>query len=157
MEVQEHGITNMSTVVKCKITPSDWNLSRWQKRFKAHLNQDNVRHAIHQVYLDMSEQYIPYRTGALTESGRVLKDGIHWGFEGTSSDGRTLKSTFKRPRYAIYPYRGIARNGHRMIFNRTVHPLAQSHWDKAVLRNDGRAFKWRVTHELKQIARDEGW
>ena len=148
-----------------------WNFSRWQKKFINHLSQDNVKIAINQVYADMSEKYVPKKTGALANSVRVTKDYVRWG-----------GASYGVP-YAHYMYTGvvyapnypITRNGQivgwwsppgegtkhptdrSFVFNRSKHPLAQSHWDLAVYRNELNGFKWRVTHKLKEIARREGW
>lgn len=134
----------MSKVVSFRVYK--WEYSKWQKKFASHFTQDNVKQAIAKIYLDMTEKYVPYKTGALTQSGRVLKDGtIRWGFDA------------KKPNYAIYPYEGIGRGGKPMSYTRTVHPLARSHWDLAVYNLERPGFKWRVTRELKKIAKEEGW
>lgn len=134
----------MSRIVSFQVYK--WDYSRWQKRFSSHFKQDNVKQAIAKVYLEMTEKYVPYKTGALTKSGRVLKDGtIRWGFD------------IKKPNYAIFPYEGVGRGGSIMHYTRTVHPLARSHWDLAVYNLERNAFKWRVTHKLKEIAEEEGW
>lgn len=150
----------------------EWKYSRWQKKFASHFNQPNVRIAIHQVYADMSKKYVPYKTGALRSSVRVTKNYIRWG-------GAT-----KKVRYAHYMYEGVVYGPNIPIYEgkgdkRTFvgfrsprgegskHPTGEhityhtpgtrDHWDKAVFENEMRGFKWRVTHELKKIAKEEGW
>lgn len=124
-----------------------WNFDDWQKRFAGHFKQQNVQIAIHQVYLDLTTKYVPFKTGALTWSGRVLKNPvrIQWGYE------------TRKPNYAIYPYLGIANNGGKMRFNKTVHPFARARWDLAVKEHDMPTFIREVTYALKKIAREEGW
>ena len=124
-----------------------WDLNEWQRRFAEHLQQQNVQIAVNQVYLDMTTKYVPFKTGALTWSGRVLKRPvrIQWGYDK------------KKPNYAIYPYLGISRTGKPMRFNKTVHPGARSHWDLAVKKYEMATFVKEVTYALKKIAREEGW
>ena len=135
----------MSRIVSFEV--HDWNMDDWQKRFASHLKQQNVQIAIHKVYLDMTTKYVPFKTGALTWSGRVLKNPIRiqWGFEN------------KKPNYAIYPYFGIANNGNKMRFNKTIHPFARARWDLAVREREMDKFTLEVTYALKKIAREEGW
>lgn len=130
-------------VIVCKV--GRWNLSRWQKKFASHLKQENVQYAIREIYLQMTEKYVPYKTGALTKSGRVLKNGIYWGYNK------------KHPKYAIYPYYGITKGDKPMSYNKRFHPLARSYWDEAVFENEMDGFKKRVTRRLKDIAREERW
>lgn len=124
-----------------------WDFNEWQQRFANHFKQQNVLIAINQVYLDMTTKYVPFKTGALTWSGRVLRNPvrIQWGYDR------------KKPNYAIYPYLGIARNGNAMRFNKTVHPFARARWDMAVKEHDMAAYTREVTYALKKIAREEGW
>lgn len=120
-----------------------WDYSRWQKKFVAHFNSPGVRWAIHDIYAKMTEKYVPFRTGALNESVEVTDEYIVWGGRGTVD-------------YAIFPYIG-KRKGKKMNYTTTFHPLARDHWDQAVLKYEMPSFKWRVTHELKKIAEEEGW
>lgn len=129
-----------------------WEYSRWQKRFESHFTQPNVKVAIAQVYKDLTEKYVPYKTGALSRSGRVLKDGtIRWGF------GEQKYPRKNRPDYARFPYEGIGRGGKQMRYTTTVHPLATHHWDLRVYNLDRAYFIRKVTQELKKIAKEEGW
>lgn len=125
----------------------NWNFDDWQKRFAEHLRQTNVQVAIHQIYLDMTTKYVPFKTGALTWSGRVLKSPVRvqWGYN------------TRKPNYAIFPYLGIANNGKPMRFNKTVHPGARSHWDLAVKKYEMPKFTKEVTLRLTRMAREEGW
>lgn len=135
----------MADVVNFEV--GKWDYSRWQRRFASHFKQQNVKIAFNQVYLDMTEKYVPYKTGALTRSGRILKNPvrIQWGYN------------IKHPNYAIFPYLGIANNGNPMRFNTNVHPLARARWDLAVKKLEMPTFIRKVTHELKKIAEEEGW
>lgn len=121
-----------------------WDYSRWQKRFVSHFDSPEVRWLIHDIYAQLTEKYVPFKTGALNQSVEVTDEAITWG------------DWYGFVHYAIYPYRGV-RNGKRMHYTTTFHPLARSHWDQAVLKYDMRSFKWRVTNELKKIAEEEGW
>ena len=94
----------------------------------------------------MSEKYVPYDTGRLSASRRVNEKRIAWGGSWRGKN-RTVK-------YAKYQYYSDDSGWKR---NRTVHPLARSRWDMAVFENEMNGFKWRVTHELKKIAKEEGW
>lgn len=130
----------------------NWGYSRWQQKFASHFTQPNVRIAIAQVYKDLTEKYVPYKTGALSRSGRILKDGtIRWGF------GEQARPRKNRPEYARFPYEGIGRGGKQMQYTRTVHPFATHHWDLQVYNRDRAYFTRRVTQELKKIAKEEGW
>ena len=124
-----------------------WNFNDWQKQFAAHFKQQNVQIAIHQVYLDMTTKYVPFKTGALTWSGRVLKNPvrIQWGYDR------------KKPNYAIYPYLGITASGNKMHFNKKIHPAARARWDLAVKEREMSKYITEVTYALKRIASEEGW
>lgn len=123
------------------------SFAEWQKQFAGHLKQQNVQIAMHKIYLDMTTKYVPFKTGALTWSGRVLKNPIRiqWGYDK------------RKPNYAIYPYLGIANNGKPMRFNKTVHPGARSHWDLAVKKLEMPKYIHEVTLMLRRTAREEGW
>ena len=60
--------------------------------------------------------YIPYKTGALSQTIDIQNDGIH----------------FDVP-YSKYVYFGDGWN-----FNKTVHPLAQAHWGRVALDLHGK-------------------
>ena len=73
--------------------------------------------------------YIPYRTGALSETIDIQDDGIHFKME-----------------YAEKVYFGDGWN-----FRKTVHPLAQAHWGRAALDNHGKQIKTIITaYALKE-------
>lgn len=80
-----------------------------------------ITRLIAQKALDIVEPYVPYKTGKLNESGRVVQHArqtkIIWGKLGI---GRTNY-------YAAYQHDNIFR--HR---TRTVHPLAKSFWTKQI-------------------------
>lgn len=129
-----------------------WDYSRWQRRFVSHFTQPNVKYAIAEVYKDLTERYVPYKTGALSRSGRILKDGtIRWGYNVQATPRKN------RPDYAIFPYEGIGRGGKPMQYTTTVHPLATHHWDLQVYNRNRAYFIRQVTHKLKEIAKEEGW
>lgn len=121
-----------------------WDYSAWQRRFSAHLTSPSARWTIHEIYAKLTEKYVPYKTGDLNDNVYVDDEQIVWGYSGRSAE------------YAIFPYHGV-RKGKRLNYTTTVHPLARSHWDQAVLKHDMNAFKWRVTHALKKLAEEEGW
>ena len=171
-----HGTTNMAKTGIVSVKAGKWDYSRWQRKFVGHFKQANVKKAIHQVYADMSEKYVPYDTGALTHSVRVTPNYVQWGkgipyahymYEGIVygpnipifSNGQIIGywSIPGRPKSPSWTTVHGEWSQKRFVYNKSVHPLAQSHWDLAVYRNEMNGFKLRVTRELKKIANEEGW
>ena len=69
---------------------------------------DDATQALRQAVLTSSTPYVPYRTGALSNSGTVTEDGVVW-----TADYAQKCYYAKRP------------------FSKTHHPLAQAGWFEA--------------------------
>lgn len=138
----------------------EWDYSRWQRKFISHFNQPNVRSTIHRIYGEMSEKYVPYESGTLQRAWEANEDYLQWGNGYTPYVHYIYEGIVYRPNFLTkYGWRSPVgkpkyASGVRMKYHT---PGTQSHWDRAVFRNDMNRFKWRVTHELKKIAEEEGW
>lgn len=96
-------------------------------RFESVLNDSVVRTEINQAIAEKCDPYVPYQTGALANNTEITENGIR----------------YKQP-YASHQYYG------EFEHNKSVHPLATSHWDKVMMQN----HKDELNAEIKDIIND---
>ena len=96
-------------------------------KFKKLAKDPVVRQEINQAIAEKCDPYVPYQTGALANNTEVTKDGIR----------------YKQP-YAAEQYYG------NFEHNKSVHPLATSHWDKVMMQN----HKDELNEEIRDIVND---
>lgn len=75
------------------------------------------------------DQYVPYRTGALSQSVSTEPFRIHYGMK-----------------YAKYPY-----HGHNMTISKQKHPNATSEWDRAYAIAHGQELADAGTEFIKGL------
>ena len=145
------------------ITDISINEASIQRKLLRLFNDETVMLKIHQEFYRYMYPYIPMGdSGLLAGSVEVTSDGVR----------------FTQP-YAHYQYTGlvfgpnfpIVKNGvivgwyskpgqpksptgERLKYNTDYHPLASSHWDKAMMRDRGDEFTNAVKEILKRRARE---
>jgi hypothetical protein len=104
-----------------------------QEAIKAQLNSlldEETMLEIHKALAKICEPYVPYKTGALNDSGlaQIAPDGVIYGGDGIE--------------YAEYQYYGVNHN-----FNKEHHPLATAMWGEVALRERGDEF-YKMVEEI---------
>lgn len=102
---------------------------------------DQLDYAFAKTCRDLMKPYVPYDTGQLAKRNRITK----------SIDGEGYDIVYDSP-YATAMYSGaIVRNGQQIIFNynKSVHPLATHHWDRAMLVANKEKLVSIIEAELK--------
>ena len=111
------------------------------------LADDVTKRMIGEKALRIVEPYVPYHTGALNSSGHVVYHARSVSLSWRAYDPRSG-----------YNYAGVQYEGPDSGWNRdrTVHPLAKSHWTD-VLKEEGHQDLVRVTTEIIQERVAEKW
>ena len=86
------------------------------------LNDDATKKEVHELLAQMSDPYVPYRTGALASNIDITAQGV----------------TYNQP-YAEKNYLGVG-----IPHNPQYHPLATALWDEAMMRDRGDEFLLKV-------------
>lgn len=95
---------------------------------------DEVREYASEEFYRESQEYVPYKTGALMNTVRVDKDGVH----------------YLQP-YASSVYLDVnPMNGRPYNFSKDIHPKATSYWDEAFVLDKYDAF----LKKIEQFIRD---
>lgn len=95
-----------------------------QEKF-AQLGNPTTMLAIHNTLAKRCDPYVPFLEGPLSQTFQVSSEGVRY----------------------IQPYARYQYNGTEFNFTKDKHPLATSHWDKAMLRDHGAEFN----QEVKEI------
>ena len=86
------------------------------ERIKEQVNLDKAQSFFTNTCMEHMDKYVPYDTGTLANTV-------------TTTDNQII---YEQP-YASYVYYGITKNGNRMHYNTSMHPLAGSYWDERMM------------------------
>ena len=96
---------------------------------------DDVKLDVVNLFTEMCDPYVPYRTGRLANSAIPSVNNVTYTVD-----------------YADEQYERMDTN-----FTREFHPLATGHWDEVMLQNQGDEFYEKVKEIILQKAQEEGF
>ena len=95
------------------------------------IDSEETHLEINQVFADLADPYVPYRTGALANNIEITAEGV----------------VYKQP-YAEEVY------DEKVPHSPVHHPLATDHWGEAMLRDRGDEFTAEVAEVISRRLRD---
>ncbi len=104
------------------------DLMKCVERFKHVVDAPQTKLELHQVLKDISDPYVPYNTGRLSENVTVNSDGI----------------TYHQP-YARRVYYGDYMN-----FRKDKHPLATARWNEVAITDNEEEFNARCSDVIRE-------
>lgn len=131
------------------------------KKTDAFLSDEDLMLAIHNEYARLMEPYVPFDSGTLAQTTEITSESVryavpyaHYMYEGEIygdnipiiEDGMIV-GWFSRPGEKKHP------TGRPIEYDTTKHPLATSHWDKAMLEANRDTFIAIVQQLVERRAR----
>jgi len=146
----------MALKVKCSV-----DASKFAKKYSQLLSDDKTMLACHNLLFKMETPYVPFDTGVLSQSVEVTPNYVmykqpyaHYMYEGIVygpnipiMENGVVVGFFSRP--------GIKKTstGRYINYDKSHHPLATHHWDQAMLRTEGEAFRQGIGKILERRAK----
>ena len=128
------------------------------KKIEHICHEEKSKLAVHNRLAEMCDPYVPMDSGTLAQTTRITSDGVtysspyaHYQYEGQVygpnipiiQDGIVV-GWFSPPRKKKHP------TGAEINYSKEVHPLATSHWDKAMLRDNKDKFEAEIKRILTE-------
>lgn len=126
------------------------------------VHDDKAKLEIHNVLAKMCDPYVPKESGMLAQTTRITSEGVtytqpyaHYQYEGLVYgpnipiiENGVITGWFSPPEQQKHP------TGDMLNYSTEAHPLASSHWDEAMLRDNGESFKSQITDILVRRYRE---
>ena len=126
----------------------NFNSSKVIGKLKQLLNDEGTMIAAHNLLLQKMTPYVPFDTGTLSQDVDITKDYVrykqpyaHYMYEGIVY-GPSIPIIKDGVVVGFYSRPGVKKTptGEYINYDKSHHPLATSHWDKAMMESEGDAF-----------------
>lgn len=149
----------MSNPFEFTVYLDELGLERW---FEQLCSDEQTMLEIHNLYAKMMDPYVPMQEGVLSQSTEITSQSVkytqpyaHYQYEGAVygpnipiTEGGEIVGFFSPPGQKKYP------TGASLNYSKEMHPLASSHWDKAMLAAKGDEFREGVKQILIRRANE---